>query len=140
MEFIAALPEHPDNRIKGTTFFIDNVVNQDTGTILLKGRLDNSDWRFWPGEFVKVQVLYRIAPNALVVPPGAILVGKTSPYLYTIDSDGKAAVHNVTVLTRTNEYIAITADDVHKGDVVITDGQINIAPGMKVRSTNTHKP
>jgi multidrug efflux system membrane fusion protein len=130
--FIAILPEFPDEKFTGTTFFIDNQVNQDTGTILLKGRLANAQWEFWPGEFIKVKVLYRIAPNALVVPPGAILIGKDGPYVYTVDSAEKVSPHNVTVLSRTNEYIAFESDAVKEGDSVVTDGQINIAPGMKV--------
>lgn len=132
-KFNAVLPEYPDKKFEGTTFFIDNQVNQDTGTILLKGRLNNQNWEFWPGEFVKVQVLYKYAPKAFVVPPGAVLIGKNGPYVYLIDGEGKAVVKNVTVLTRTNEYIALDSKDLHEGDTVITDGQINIAPGMQVQ-------
>lgn len=132
-KFIAVLPEHPNKKINGTTFFIDNQVNQDTGTIFLKGRLENADWDFWPGEFVKVQVLYRIAENALVVPPGAVLMGKNGAYIYTMDAENKVSAHDVTVLIRTNEYIAFEAKDITEGTSVITDGQINIAPGSKVQ-------
>ena len=132
-KFIAVLPEHPNKKINGTTFFIDNQVNQDTGTIFLKGRLENADWDFWPGEFVKVQVLYRIAENALVVPPGAVLMGKNGAYIYTMDAENKVSAHDVTVLISTNEYIAFEAKDITEGTSVITDGQINIAPGMKVQ-------
>jgi multidrug efflux system membrane fusion protein len=84
-KFQAILPETPDMIHHGTTFFIDNQINQDTGTILLKGRLPNQDSIFWPGEFIKVRVLHRIAPQAFVVPPGAILMGRNGPYLYTIN-------------------------------------------------------
>jgi len=132
-DFIAVLPEDPDKKVDGTTYFIDNQVNQNTGTILMKGRLANTDWQFWPGEFVKVQVLYRTVQDAFIVPPGAILMGKGGPYIYTIDADGKAKATNVDVLTRTDEYIAFTSPDIHKGDLAITDGQIKIAPGMHVQ-------
>ncbi len=131
-KFIAMLPEQPDIKFEGTTFFIDNQVNQNTGTIFLKGRLPNSKIFFWPGEFVKVQVLHMIAKNALVVPPGAILIGKNGPYLYTVDDKGIARDHNVTVLVRTDEYIAIESKEVHENDTVIIDGQINIATGKQV--------
>jgi membrane fusion protein, multidrug efflux system len=133
-KFIALLEESPKNKVEGTTYFIDNQVDQNTGTILLKGRLPNVTREFWPGEFVKVQVLYKVAPNALVVPPGAVLMGNKGAYLYTVDKDNKAVAHNVTVLIRTNEYIAVDSKEVHKGDIVITDGQINIAPGVLVHA------
>lgn len=131
-EFIAALPEHPQELFKGTSYFVDNQVNQDTGTILIKGRLHNSSRSLWPGEFVKVKVLQKMLPKALIAPPGAILIGKDGPYLYSIDKEGKAASHNVKVLSRTEDYIAFESKELKAGDTVITDGQINVAPGIIV--------
>ena len=48
-KFIATLPERTDEPFDGTTYFIDNQIDQNTGTILLKGRLTNEDRRFGPG-------------------------------------------------------------------------------------------
>lgn len=131
-KFIAALPESPKDLVEGITYFIDNQIDQDTGTILLKGRVPNENRQLWPGAFVKVKVLYRMAPNALTVPPGAVLIGKDGPYVYIIDHNNKADAVNVTVLTRTEEYVAIQSEKLHQGDIVITDGQINVAPGIVV--------
>lgn len=139
-QFVATLPENPKNPFMGTTFFIDNQIDQNTGTILLKGRLKNVNRELWPGEFIRVKVLYRMAPNALIVPPSAVLIGKDGPYIYTIDKEGKAVVKNVTVLTRTEEYIAIQSAQAHSGDTVIINGQINVAPGLLVNAAPTNKP
>ena len=121
-KFVATLPETPNNPFDGTTYFIDNQVDQNTGTILLKGRLPNAKRELWPGEFIRVKVLHKMAPQALTVPPGAVLIGKDGPYIYTVDKDSKAVVQNVTVLTRTEEYIAIQSAQVHAGDTVIVVG------------------
>lgn len=137
--FVAALPEHPNNKFEGTTFFIDNQIDQNTGTILLKGRLPNENRELWPGEFIRVQVLYRMAPKALTVPPSAVLMGKNGPYIYIVDKNQKAVAENVTVLTRTPEYIAIQSDTVHAGGTVIVDGQINVAPGLKINAVSPKK-
>lgn len=137
--FIATLPENPKNPFEGTTFFIDNQVNQNTGTILLKGRLSNDKRLLWPGEFVRVQVLYRVAPGALVVPPGAVLMGRDGPYIYLVGEDNKAVAVNVTVLTRTNEFIALESTQVKPGDTVIVDGQINVAVGLVVEKVPLNK-
>lgn len=138
-KFIAELPELPKTLFEGTTYFLDNQINQDTGTILLKGRLVNNDRKLWPGEFVKVKVLQRIAPNAFLIPPGGLLIGKNGPYIYTIDQDQKALVVNVEVLTRAEKYIGISSSQLKAGDAVIVDGQINIAPGMKVNAQPVSK-
>lgn len=137
--FVATLPELPNCLFEGSTFFFDNEINQNTGTILFKGRVPNDHLTLWPGEFMRVKVLYKMAPGALIVPPGAVLMGKDGPYIYTVDKEGKAVAINVTVLTRTEEYIAIQSDKVHEGDTVIVDGQINVAPGIKVSATPIKK-
>lgn len=138
-KFIATLPERPDHPFEGVTYFIDNQVDQNTGTILLKARLPNPERLLWPGEFVRIKVLYKMAPGALIVPPSAVLIGKDGRYVYTVDAEGKAVAQTVTVLTRADEYIAITSPQLHAGDTVIVDGQVNVAPGIKVTSQmNNH--
>jgi multidrug efflux system membrane fusion protein len=135
--FVATLPDNTQFKYEGTTYFIDNQVDQNTGTILLRGRFMNTSRDLWPGEFVRIKVLYKNAPNVFVVPPGAILMGNKGAYLYLVDKGGKATAHNVNVLTRTENYIAFESDEVKANDTVITDGQLNVAPGLKVNIANT---
>lgn len=139
-KFIATLPETPKNSFEGTTYFIDNQINQNTGTILLKGQLPNVNRELWPGEFIRVKVLYKVASNAFIVPPGSVLIGINGPYIYTVNKEGKAAAENVTVLTRTDEYIAVQSAQLHAGDTVIVDGQINVAPGLMVAEVPINQP
>jgi multidrug efflux system membrane fusion protein len=137
--FIATLPEKPDQPIEGTTFFLDNQIDQNTGTILLKGRFPNMDRELWPGEFMKVKVLHKIAPNALVVPPGAVLMGKDGAYLYIVDHDNTAIARNIKVLMRSEEMIAFESSEIKSGDTVVVDGQINIATGTNVQTKPQEK-
>lgn len=130
--FIATLPEDPSVHYEGESYFIDNQVDQDTATILIKGRLPNVNRELWPGEFVRVKVLERVLEKALLAPPGAVLLGRDGPYLYAVDGAGKAAAHAVQVVTRSEEYVAIAADSLSAGDTIIIDGQVNIAPGSLV--------
>jgi multidrug efflux system membrane fusion protein len=138
-KYVASLPEDPTLTFEGTTYFIDNQIDQNTGTILLKGRLPNEKRALWPGEFVRIKVLYKMVPNALVVPPSSVLIGRNGPYVYVVDAENKASARNVIVLTRTEEYTAIESEQVHVGDTVIVDGQINVATGVAV-STVPIKP
>lgn len=137
-KFIATLPDKPDLSFEGTTYFIDNQIDQNTGTILLKGSLPNLTRQLWPGEFILVKILYKLVPNALTVPPSTVLMGRDGPYIYLVDKEGKAFAENVIVLTRTEEYIAIESNKVTVGDKIIVDGQINVAPGLLVNDVTTH--
>ena len=106
-KFIASLSGDPQHPYAGETYFIDNEIDQNTGTILLRGRLANLERELWPGEFVKVKVLQKTVSDCLTVPPGAILIGDKGPYLYTLDKNNKAAAVNVKIITRNDKYIAI---------------------------------
>ena len=81
-----------------------------------------------------------MAPNALTVPPSSVLIGKDGPYIYTLIRREKLQRKMSTVLTRTEEYIAIQSAQVHAGDTVIVDGQINVAPGLMVNAVSNNKP
>lgn len=137
--YVVTLADKPDVSFGGITYFIDNQIDQNTGTILLKGKLPNAEREMWPGEFVRVKVLYRIVPEALTVPPSSVLMGRDGPYLYVVDHEGKAKAVNVSVLTRTEEYIAIHSEQLNEGDRVIVDGQINVAPGIAVNEVSMNK-
>lgn len=139
-KFVATLPEKPDTPFEGTTYFIDNQIDQNTGTILLKGQLPNESRALWPGEFIRVKVLYKMAPQALTVPPSAVLMGKAGPYVYIVDKEQKAVARNVKVLTKTPEYTAVESSELEGGDTVIINGQINVAPGIKVTEVAGQTP
>ncbi len=137
--FVASLPEEPKKLHEGKTFFIDNQINQDTGTLLARARLPNPDRQLWPGAFMNVKVLHKVAKGALVVPPGAVLIGKNGSYVYALNKEGKAVSYDVSVITRSEEYIAIESKQIREGDTVITEGQLNVAPGMLVTVVNKTK-
>lgn len=132
-KFIATLPDSLDKPFEGTTNFIDNRIDPTTGTILLKGELPNENRDLWPGQFIRVKILYKSVPDALVVPESSILVGKNGYYLYVVDKDQKALARNVEVLTKIGDSIAITSSQLEAGDIVIVDGQLNVAPETIVR-------
>ncbi len=131
--YLATLPEHPQLILEGQTYFIDDKLDQNTGTISLKGRLPNPSYALWPGEFVKIKVLHKKFTNALLAPPGAILTGKAGTYVYLVDANHKVTNHAITILTKTEEYTAFTSETVKAGDQIVINGQLNLAPDMVVK-------
>src|SRR5205807_5071782 len=56
----------------GRITFVDNAVDQTTGTIKIKGTFGNENRRLWPGQFVNVAVTLTTDPSAIVVPTSAV--------------------------------------------------------------------
>src|SRR5437763_14858719 len=65
-------PEHgPTTRSgarEGVLTFLDNSVQDGTGTIRLRATVPNSDFYFWPGQYVNVRVILTTKENAVLVP------------------------------------------------------------------------
>jgi membrane fusion protein, multidrug efflux system len=128
---IARLTEGDSTAIEGRLVFVDNAVDANNGTLLLKGEFANRDGRLWPGQYVEVRLVLTTQKDALVVPAPAVTTGQQGTYVVVMNADSTASVRPVKVV-RADDVIAVLADGVKAGETVITDGQYRIAPGARV--------
>jgi multidrug efflux system membrane fusion protein len=117
---------------KGYLTFVDNTVDNTTGTIKLKGTFDNVDHRLWPGQFSNVSLRLSEQENATVVPTQAVQTGQTGDFLFVINSDQRAESRPVKV-ARTLGAESVIAKGIEPGETVVTDGQLRLIPGVKVQ-------
>lgn len=115
----------------GTLTFIDNAVDQTTGTITLKATLANRDETLWPGQFVDVSVLVDTVPNVAAVPSAAVLVGQDGAYVFVVDRERTAEARPVTV-ERAVDGVAFVSRGLAAGERVVLSNQLRLAPGFPV--------
>jgi membrane fusion protein, multidrug efflux system len=127
----AVLPHHDGAPVVGELSFINNTVDMTTGTVLLKGLFENDDEVLWPGQFVDVAVTLAVLRNAVLVPSEAIQVGQEGKYVFVVAADESAEVRPVVAGDRIGPEIVVT-EGLSAGERVVTDGQIRLAPGLKV--------
>ena len=134
---LGTTPERPATAgdPQGTLSFVDNTVDTTTGTVMLKATFANRDGLLWAGQYVPVVLRVFVEDHALVVPAPAVLTGQQGTYVYVVDSAGVVQQRPVR-LERTAGSVAVIASGVADGDVVVTDGQSRLTPGIKV-TTNT---
>ncbi|MGA2029112.1 MAG: efflux RND transporter periplasmic adaptor subunit [Verrucomicrobiota bacterium] len=130
---------------QGDLTFIDNSVDETTGTILLKATFPNEDRALWPGQFVQVELTLTELTNAIVVPTQAVQTGQTNQFVYVVKPDSTNAT--VQVVEERPVTIGITYDDktvvengLNAGETIVTDGQLRLAPGVKVSVKNSIPP
>ncbi len=128
---IRAASRQGGNQVDGTLAFVDNAVDESTGTVLLKGTFTNLDESLWPGEFVDVWLRLGEQPDAVVVPTEAVQSGQEGTYVWVVKRDGTAEQRPVTV-DREYEDSTVIAEGVQAGEQVVTDGQLRLTPGAKV--------
>ena len=129
---VQALP--PNEEIApatGRITFVDNQVDQTTGTIRIKATFPNSSRRLWPGQFVNVRVRLATDPRAIVVPAVAVQAGPEGQYVYVVKSDQTVELRPVTV-ARTAGTETILKLGVKPGETVVIDGQLRLVPGSRI--------
>ena len=129
---VEALP--PNEEIApaaGRITFVDNQVDQTTGTIRIKATFPNSNRRLWPGQFVNVRVRLTSDPRAIVVPSVAVQAGPEGQYVYVVKSDQTVEMRPV-VVARTAGAETVLKEGVKPGETVVTDGQLRLVPGSRI--------
>jgi membrane fusion protein, multidrug efflux system len=128
----ASTDAEPNRVSRGVLKVIDNTVDTNTGTIRLKAVFDNADRLLWPGQFVNVQLTLGTQSNATVVPSEAVQDGQHGQFVFVVKSDQTVESRPVTV-ARTIGRKAVIAKGVAPGEIVVTDGQLLLFPGAKIK-------
>jgi multidrug efflux system membrane fusion protein len=115
----------------GTLVFINNAVDSQTGTILLRGRIPNPDLKWWSRQFVDIRIAAGRISQAVTVPESALQFGKQGSYLFVISGENKADLRRVKTGARIGNRIQII-DGVASGEKVVTLGHLMLAPGATV--------
>ena len=127
----ATMPAKPGLVEHGRVTFIDNTVDATTGTIKLKGTFQNSSQGLWPGLFVQVTLNLTDEEGAIVVPGTAVQPSASGQYVYVVKPDNTVEVRPVTVARQVDEDMIIERG-LAEGEVVVTDGQLRLTPGVQV--------
>lgn len=132
-QMVTAVPQDSSSPPEvGTLTFTDNAVDQTTGTIRLKGTFPNSDHNLWPGEFVRVTLRLAMEKDALVVPNEAVQTGQDGSYVFVVKQDRTVESRPVVTGARVNQDLVIEKG-LQAGEVVVTEGQLRLAPGSRVQ-------
>src|ERR1035437_10351418 len=80
----------------GQLTFLDNAVQDGSGTIKLRATIPNSDHHFWPGQFVNVRLVLKVQKNAVLVPTQSVQISQKGPFVFVVKPDGTADPRPVT--------------------------------------------
>jgi multidrug efflux system membrane fusion protein len=124
---------------QGELTFVNNAVDETTMKILLKATFPNEDGALWPGQFVEVVLTLSELTNAVVVPSQAVQTGQNGEFVYVVKPDQTAEERSVTIgITYQGE--TVVKKGLKAGETVVTDGQLRLAPGVKVNVKSPDQP
>ena len=130
---LVRLPTDAENAAQtGKVTFLDNTVQNGTGTVFLRATMSNPGHHFWPGQFVDVKLVLSTVKDAVLVPNQATQISQTGTFVYVVKPDGTADLRPVVLGQRQGPDVVIT-QGVAAGETVIVTGQLTVVPGGKVR-------
>jgi multidrug efflux system membrane fusion protein len=116
----------------GELTFVDNAVQEGTGTVKLRATLPNADRRFWPGLFVRVRLVLEVLQGAVLIPEAAPQMSAKGTFVYVIKEDQTADFRPVTLGQRQGNRV-IVEKGLKAGEKVVTLGHLGVFPGRKVK-------
>lgn len=112
--------------------FLDNSVQNSTGTVNLRATVSNPDHHLWPGQFVNVRLVLDTRKNAVLIPSQATQVSQKGPFVYVVKPDATVELRQIVLGQRQGENVVVL-EGVAAGEQVVTAGQMTLQPGGKVR-------
>ncbi len=133
LKAMVRIPSDPENHgHAGEVTFLDNAVQNGTGTVNLRATIPNSDRHFWPGEFVDVRLVLATEKQAILIPNQATQVSQQGPFVYVVKGDDTVELRLVTLGQRQGDDVVVVGG-VAAGERVVVTGQMTLSPGAKVR-------
>lgn len=126
------LPDENGDPYVGELTFVDNAVQEATGTVKIRATVPNPDRRLWPGRFVKVRLVLDVIKGAVLVPTTSPQMSARGPYVFVVSKDSTAEMRPVTIGQRHGDRVVIETG-VQLGDRVVTSSSLLVMPGSKVR-------
>ena len=117
---------------EGKLTFLDNSVQEGTGTVKLRATVDNKDRLFWPGRFARIRLILETHLSAVLVPADAPQLSAKGSFVYVVKQDDSAELRPVTVGQRHGDLVVIT-QGLKEGERVVINGQLGVTPGGKVQ-------
>jgi multidrug efflux system membrane fusion protein len=140
LKALVRLPSDSDENVRqGRVEFLDNSVQNSTGTVNLRATLPNSDRHFWPGQFVNVKLVLDTNKGAVLIPNQAAQISQQGPFVLVIKSDNTAELRPVTLGQRQGSDVVITKG-LAAGERIVLAGHMLVRPGGKVQVQASSAP
>ena len=129
--------DQPNMSRSGKIEFLDNAVQNGTGTVNVRATIANADRHFWPGQFVNVKLVLSTAKGAVLIPNQATQISQQGPFIFVVKQDDTAELRRVVLGQKQGSDVVITSG-LQAGERVVVEGQLTVRPGEKVRVASDH--
>jgi multidrug efflux system membrane fusion protein len=119
---------------KGVLDFVDNQVDEATGTMRVRGVFANPDHSLQPGFFARVRVPGSSPYQALLIPDAAIGSDQDQKFVLVVDAQNKAQYVPIK-LGPIIDGARVVREGLHSNDWIVVNGLMTARPGSEVNPT-----
>jgi len=131
VEVFGKLPDEDQWTHKGKLEFLDNQVNETSGTIRARATFPNADGAFTPGQFGHIRVPGSEPYEAVLLPETAIVTDQSQKIALVVAADGTVGVKILRV-GPSYDGMRIIREGLSPDDRVVINGLLRARPGSKV--------
>ncbi|MGL4854008.1 MAG: efflux RND transporter periplasmic adaptor subunit [Lentisphaeria bacterium] len=115
----------------GELSYIDNMMDENTGTIAIRADFKNVGEILIPGNYVKILASPLSVKNMPVIPQSALLNDKDGAYIFVVDVENKVETRRVETGLNVDGAVTIL-NGLAADEVVVTQGLQKVRSGMEV--------
>lgn len=124
---------------EGKVVFVDNQVDDRTGTIAIRGEFENNSELLIPGQFVTVIIEAKKTERTLMVPQAALQRDQKGDFVLVINDQQMVEQRHVKIGDQ-HKTARIVTEGLQEGERVIVQGLQKVRPGVPVNAVLEGKP
>lgn len=116
---------------RGRLDFVDNRIDEETGTLLVRAVFDNPDGDLVPGLFARARLQSRPPTPALLIPERAVAQDQTREVVMVV-GDGDVVERRAVTTGPTLDGMTVIRQGLDGGELVVVEGLQRAQPGATV--------
>jgi RND family efflux transporter MFP subunit len=115
--------------------FVDNRLDQATGTIRARAVVANRDRMFTPGMFARVRLIGTGVRRVTLIPEAAVSTDQDRKFVFVLNPDSTVAYRGVTLGRQVEGERRVIQEGLKEGEWIVVNGFARIRPGVRVKAT-----
>lgn len=118
----------------GHLTFIDPCIDAKSGMVGASGILETQQKNLWPGQSVRVHVVFGKKQNAKLIPIRAVKTNQSGPYIFSVKADNTVEILPVK-LGPEEKGLIVVEEGLKDATKVVIEGHLRLFPGSKVEES-----
>ena len=117
--------------------FIAPSVDSGTGTLRLRGAVQNKYNELRDGMYATVSLPYKMDPQAILIKDAAISTDQLGKYVYVVNDSNKVVYTPIKIGNMANDSMRVVTEGLHPGQKYVTKALLKVRAGMEVNPSLT---